>query len=114
VQNFETIPVKVYKSTELIAFFVVLVHDGKATLPFFYCNTDAINKVRKIIYKVLINKDISVFTSYQTNLNDAIRKMPNPFIHIRSRTKVIAFSKEFGSLFVDAAMQDGDGDCAFI
>ena len=114
LNSFKTIPVKVYNSAGFVAFFMLLEHDGKAHIPYFYCQPEIINDTLKVLYKLLLDKNIHTFTSFQSELNTVVRSNPHPFLHLRKRSKVIAFSKNLETEFDSKVLQDGDGDCAFI
>jgi hypothetical protein len=114
VNSFKTIPVKVYNSAGLVAFFMFLEHDGKAHIPYFYFQPEYINDTLKVLYNLLLDNNIHTFTSFQSELNTVIRSNPHPFLHLRKRSKVIAFSKNLKAEFDSKGLQDGDGDCAFI
>lgn len=112
--SFKTIPVRVYNYAGLVAFFMLLEHDGKVHIPYFYSRPEIINDTLKILYKLLLDNDVHTFTSFQRELNTVIRSNPHPFLHLRKRSKVIAFSKNIEAEFDSKVLQDGDGDCAFI
>lgn len=114
VNSFKIIPVKVYNSVGLAAFFILLEHDGKMFIPYFYCNVDVKSDVLKLIYELLLENNADTFTSFQPVLNNVIRSQPHPFLHLRQRSKFIAYATNRDADFAAKNIQDGDGDCAFV
>jgi len=111
-KSFKTVSVKIYENQQIIGFFILLLRNGDAKLTYCYFNENSIANFVDILYKVLLNNNVFTFLSFDSNVSKFIQNNKNPFIFTRKQVKTIAFPKDVE--LQPQAIQDGDGDCAFV
>lgn len=111
-KSFKTVLVKTYSNQQISGFFILLIRDGNAKLTYCYFNENSISDFVNILYKVLLTSNINTFLSFDSHISEYIQNNKNPFILTRKQVKTIAFPKD-GEI-QPQAIQDGDGDCAFV
>ncbi|WP_300689994.1 GNAT family N-acetyltransferase [Chryseobacterium sp.] len=107
--------VKIYDEKDtLIACLLLQLRDGYLKIPYLFSSSDLDKVVRFLSYFIVKNK-VKGFTSYQTQLNDAISQSKSfPKIYERNFKREYLFHKdllrELPKNF-NPHYQDGDGDC---
>jgi hypothetical protein len=114
VKQFKNIPVKIYKNNQLSAFFLLLIHNGKAILTYCYYYQNTITDLVNVLYLQLLNNYIHTFTAFHSEISNHIQKSKNPFLFTRKQIKFVSFPKELESKISSSKIQHGDGDCAFV
>lgn len=112
VNGFKVLLVKIYETRKMVGFFILLMKNGNAKLTYCYYNSDSLVNFTDVLFKIMIDNKIKTFVTFNTVLMKHIRKYRNPFILMRKQIKTMAFPASF-SVHADA-IQDGDGDCAFV
>jgi len=114
VKQYKNIPVKIYKNNQLIAFFLLLIHNGKAILTYCYLNQNTVSDLINVLYLQLLDNNIHTFTAFHTEITEHILKSKNPFIFTRKQIKFVSFPKGREDEVFLHRIQHGDGDCAFV
>jgi hypothetical protein len=102
---------KIYKDETLIAVLFFTIRDNEMKLPYAYFNSDDISSVIDAIYQIAINKLVSSFTCFNTELIKQFNTSKDPFIFNKQLHKNIAYPADLN--FDGKTIQDGDGDAVF-
>ena len=115
VKQFKNIPVKIYKNNQLSAFFLLLIHNGKAILTYCYSDQNTtVSDLINVLYLQLLDNDIHTFTAFNNDISNHILQSKNLFLLTRKQIKSVSFPKELDPEISSSKIQHGDGDCVFV
>ena len=113
-ERFESHLFKIKNGDQLVAFVFLSDRDGTITLPYFYCLSDHVESVSKIILHQLLLLKATTFLCYQTQLVPYFQKDTNPFFYAKKMSKTVGIPDALKIYFDQTPMiQDGDGDVVF-
>ncbi|MFZ4455007.1 MAG: hypothetical protein ACOYOT_02175 [Bacteroidales bacterium] len=114
VQGYKMPVVRITENGEIVAVYLLLMHNGKAILTYSYYKQEVVGKVVETIFKLLLDNNIHTFTTFDEAISTSIKTRQNPFLFTKNQVKHFAFPRERREIVLQGKIQHGDGDCAFV
>jgi len=108
--------VKVFNNSNLVGFILFNVNGNKLTIPYSSFKTEDAELMAKVILLHALKFNVSMITTYNKDLINAINNIGVYKIFSKIRTRNYYATKDLMEVLKDSniVFNDGDGDCAFV
>jgi len=115
-KRFEFQLLKIYEHDRLLSVALITIRNNHLKIPYIYFDKADTEKIVKVIFGIIMEENISTFTTYNHDISAYMQAHRSPFIYKKEIDRVYLITPKLYEELPEnfpICLQDGDGDCVF-